>query len=264
MTQIKQIETRGLGILERHTQWGAPRSTGLYNRRLLVWKNFQGKTSSCQVLVVLDGQNLFRNGPEQQFASWDGEDCFSMATEPLLVVAVPASRRRYQEYVGWSREPGHYSISGEKHAEFLVGSVLNYIERSYPESRLAGMIGASAGGVAALYTAWRYPHLFPALACLSAGRHYFQELLALFPKIPSQRIYLSCGDQGMDCEFILANAQFTQSLLARGGQVRLELHSGDHSETTWSARLPKVLRYFGVSLGEPKTESILSEKELAL
>lgn len=166
---------------------------------------------------------------------------------PLLVVGVPASKRRYPEYVGWSFEPGHFSKSGARHADFLVHAVLPYIKSRFSRARLKGLIGASAGGVAALYTGWRYPRRFPMIGCLSAGRHYFGELLSQFEGLPAERIYLSCGDQGMDAGFLPDSKMFAAQLKQRGAELQTRWHRGDHSEPVWSRRIPDLLRF---SLGE--------------
>lgn len=234
-------ETAYGGVLERHTAWEPRGGTGVYRRRLLLWRNFTRYNRRANLLVFLDGQNLFATAPEQENLHWHAEKHFSGCQEPLLVVAVPASRRRYPEYVGWSLE--HYHPAGASHAHFLVQSVLPYISSLYPNARLRALVGASAGGVAALYTAWSYPQLFPSVGCLSAGRHYFRELLERFEGMPAAKVYLSCGNRGMDAGFQDDNRELARALRVRGCQLRLRLHQGDHSEPVWSRRLPDLLDY---------------------
>lgn len=235
-------ETAHGGLLERHTGWERPGGTGVYRRRLMLWRNFTHSRRKANLLVFLDGQNLFETAHRGPTPHWVGEKHFAACQEPLLVCAVPASRRRYPEYVGWSEE--HYHPAGAAHADFLVHAVLPYLLTLYPNLRLRALVGASAGGVAALYTGWSYPELFPGVACLSAGRHYFQELLDRFPGLPAPCLYLSCGNRGMDAGFVEENRRFARSLEQRGAQVRLRLHQGDHSEPVWSRRLPDLLSYF--------------------
>ncbi len=231
------------GTLERHTDWEPSGGSGVYRRRLLVWRNFSRNNRHCRLLLFLDGQNLFETCHEGPMFHWAAERHFSKVEEPLVVVAIPASRRRYPEYVGWSEEPGHYSPAGGKHVEFLVHSVLPYLATQFPNAKMRGLVGASAGGVAALYTGWSYPGLFPAIGCLSAGRHYFDELLARFDGVPAPKVYLSCGDRGMDVDFIEQNRNLAKALRSRGCDTRLRLHQGDHSEPVWSRRLPDLLKF---------------------
>ena len=232
----------GGGVLERHTEWEPRGGTGVYRRRLMLWKNFSRVNRRCNLLIFLDGQNLFETDHEGENPHWSAEKHFSQCSEPLLVVAVPASRRRYPEYVGWSLE--HNDPSGDSHADFLVQAVLPYLFSLYPNARLRGLIGASAGGVAALYTGWSYPGVFPGVACMSAGRHYFSELLERFEGVPAPRVYLSCGNRGMDAAFQEVNRELAKALRARGSHVLLRMHKGDHSEPVWSRRLPDLLNFF--------------------
>lgn len=235
-------ETAYGGTLERHTEWEPKGGTGVYRRRLLLWKNFSRPNRRAHLLLFLDGQNLFQTGHVGNNPHWAAEKYLWKCQEPLLVVAIPASRRRYPEYVGWSQE--HYDHAGERHADFLVHSVLPYLWSLYPNTRLRALVGASAGGVAALYTAWCYPKLFPGVGCLSAGRHYFTELLERFEGGPAPKVYLSCGNRGMDSGFQTANRELAHALKARNCEVRLRLHQGDHSEPVWSRRLPDLLDFF--------------------
>jgi len=234
-----------LGYLERHSQWEPEGGTGVYRRSLFVWKNFTQRWTPCDLLLFLDGQHLFGAARESEKApTWHAEKKLANWEYPLVVVGIPASRRRYPEYIGWSNEPGHYSSSGERHAAFLVDFVVPYLKSLYPRARLKGLIGASAGGVAALYTGWLYPRAFPTIGCLSAGRHYFPELLERFERRPARNIYLSCGDRGMDREFIHQNKWFAAEMKARGANVRARWHRGDHSERVWGRRLPDLLNFF--------------------
>lgn len=244
MSTIFAYPDEELGYLERHSQWEPEGGTGVYRRSLYLWKNFSSRSKPCDLLIFLDGQHLFSQAAESELApTWDAERRLSQWEEPLLVVGVPASIRRYPEYIGWSKEPGHFSPTGDRHATFLVEFVVPYIKSLYPRARVKGLIGASAGGVAALYTGWLYPRAFRSIACLSAGRHYFSELLERFERRPAKQIYLSCGDRGMDRDFLLQNKQFASQLKARGALVRNRWHRGDHSEKVWGRRLPDLLDF---------------------
>lgn len=243
MTRIEILaQEEEEGTLERHTGWEPEGGSGVYRRGLLVWRNFTRKYERCETLIFLDGQNLFEEvangrahwGAWRRFADWE---------TPLLIIAVPSSKHRYEEYVGWSEAPGHFSKSGDKHAFFATHHVVDYAREIHPRSRLRGLVGASAGGVAALYAGWRYPGRVPAIGCLSAGRHYFHELLSLFDGPPADRVYLSCADRGMDAGFREQNVEFARALRARGCKVRLRQHRGDHSESSWGRRLPDLMKF---------------------
>ena len=248
MSRIYTYPEAEEGVLEKHSLWEPPGGSGVYRRSLWFWKNFASDDTVCDLLIFLDGQNLFKAASLGRRRHWNAERHFAQRHHPLLVVGVPASVRRYPEYIGWSREPGHFSISAQKHAYFLVHFLLPYVRDLYPRSQIKGLIGASAGGVAALYTAWSFPRVFPAVGCLSAGRHYFSELLELYEGMPAQKLYLSCGDTGMDAELLPSSKKFAKLLRARKGlDLRTCWHRGKHSEVVWSRRLPDLLDFF---LGE--------------
>lgn len=243
MSRICLFPDNPHGTLERHTDWEPEGGTGVYRRRLLLWKNFTRSNRRADLLLFLDGQNLFETDHVGGPMNWSAERRFVEFDGPLLAVAVPASVRRYPEYVGWSHEPGHFSPAGASHARFLVESVLPYLQSLYPNARVRGLVGASAGGVASLFTGWAHPGIFPAVGCLSAGRHYFPELLDRFDGVPAKKVFLSCGNRGMDTAFQDSNRAFARALRVRGAEVRLRLHQGDHSEPVWSRRLPDLLNF---------------------
>lgn len=242
MSRIAIFPDQGLGHLEQHSNWEPLGGSGVYRRRLTLWRNFTNPRRHCQLLLFLDGQNTFQIGHQGSNPSWSAEHHLIKYPRPLLAVAIPASHRRYPEYVGWSRE--HYSPSAAKHARLLASFIVPYILSLYPRAQLQGLIGASAGGVAALYAGWTHPCLYPGIACLSAGRHYFRELLETFTGVPAPKVYLSCGNKGMDLDFQSANQEFAQALRRRGADLRLRMHQGDHSEPVWNRRLPDILKTF--------------------
>lgn len=244
MHTIYSYPDHGVGCLEKHTHWEPKGGTGVYRRSLYLWRNFTARRTPCDLLLFLDGQNLFAEPqPQGKVLHWDAERRLAQWPRPLVVVGVPASRRRYPEYIGWSQEPGHYSPSGKNHAAFLVHFVIPYLKSLYPRAKVKGLVGASAGGVAALYTGWLYPKFFPTVACLSAGRHYFAELVERYEGLPAPRVYLSCGDQGMDEGFVSANKWFAGVLKKRGADLRCRWHRGDHSEPVWGRRIPDLLEF---------------------
>ena len=204
------------------------------------------------VMLVLDGQNALGIQCER---SWNLPQVMERLAArdqiaPPVLVGIAHSGQRLSEYVGWSEEPGHFHPAGDLHRRYLVEHVLPYVEERYRLNRRRSarfITGASAGGVAALYTALRHPELFSGVGILSAGRHYFAELerryLAGSP--PRARIFISCGTRGMDEELHPFTRAFVKQLKASGAEYRAVTRSGaSHHERFWSAVLPDLLRYF--------------------
>ncbi len=238
----KELSHSGQGTLESH--YGFERKApGILRRRVYVYQNRIDRRRKLPLVIVLDGQHLFE--ATAPMVSWRAERACDARQTPFLLVGFPSSTQRYPEYIGWSQKEGHTFEAAQNFRIYLVKHLLPYLKKRYRvDPERVYLLGASAGGVAALYCAWRHPGVFEAVGCLSAGRHYYPELLRTFKKAPPFRLYLSCGDRGMDRGFRSQTRNFAKALTKRGADVRLKLHAGDHSERTWSRRLPRVLDFF--------------------
>lgn len=214
--------------------------------------------SGCQrgrkhpLLLVLDGQNAFGHDSARDWKLIDTVDRLSArgAITPPIVVGVSHGTNRLREYIGWSKEPGHRFAAGDHHHHFLVDHLIPFLKAHYPvrlRPRSSVILGASAGGVAALYTAFENSENFAGVGLLSAGRHYLGELLERFPNGPLSipKIYVSCGDRGMDEELLPAARDFAHRAKSKGGEVRFRLRKGAyHVESAWTKVLPDALSYF--------------------
>ncbi len=227
--------------------------SGLRRRRLLVYTP-PGYTESRRypVLYLLDGQNVF-DQPNARGGGWR----INLAMDRLLadkiilpgiLVAVCHSDQRLREYCGWSDDEAYEHRLGDIHADYLVDTVKPFIDRNYatrPNRANTSIAGASAGGVAALYTTLRHPKVFARAGCMSAGRHFFKELLEKFPRPPSNlQIFLSCGTEGMDTDFLRLNRSFRQAMVRRGVTTELRVGRDEaHDEAAWSRMVYYLLRW---------------------
>lgn len=237
-----ELSHSGQGILEAHYGFETE-APGILRRRIYVYQNRFDRRRKLPLVIALDGQHLFE--ATAPMVSWRAESTCDNRKRPFLLVGFPSSTQRYPEYIGWSKKEGHTYPAAQAFRYYLVEQLLPYLAEYYRiDHDRVYLMGASAGGVAALYSAWRHPEVFDAVACLSAGRHYYLELLRTFKEPPPFRLYLSCGDRGMDRGFRPQTRNFARALTKRGAKVRLRLHSGDHSERTWARRLPGVLDFF--------------------
>ena len=119
-----------------------------------------------------------------------------------MIVALTQSHDRLKEYAG---DPAH--------AAFLSEELLPLLQTRFPlldDPTARGLMGASFGGVASLYTAWRYPGLYGCLLLQSGsfaftdiGHHrrgpVFDPVVKFInafrenPGRPAQRLFISCG-----------------------------------------------------------------------
>lgn len=227
--------------------------SGLRRRRVLVYlPPGYNESRRYPVLYLLDGQNVF-DQPNARGGGWKINLAMDRllaekAIRPGILVAVCHSDQRLREYCGWSEDEAYEHRLGELHADYLVETIKPFIDRNYPTRpgrANTAIAGASAGGVAALYAALRHPRTYGRVGCMSAGRHFFRELLDKFPRLPTNlSIFLSCGTEGMDTEFLRLNRSFRQALVRRGVSTELRVGRDEaHDESAWSRMVYHLLRF---------------------
>ncbi len=159
-----------------------------------------------------------------------------------LIVACTQSPDRLREYSGY-----------EPHARFIVEEMLQTLRAQFPledTSDSRGLMGASFGAVASLYTAWRYPGMFGRLL-LQSGSFAFSDLgehkrgplfdpvvrfingFRVAPGLPTERAYLSCGVYE---SLIYENRSILPLLRAQGIDVRYEEVRDAHNWENWRDR----------------------------
>ena len=117
-----------------------------------------------------DGQNVFDDRTANS-GEWHADETLEMlAGEGIeaIAVGVPNSAARMDEYNPW-RGPHPWNPGsemggrGELYLEWLVGSVMPLIDRSFPtstEREATGIIGSSMGGLISLYALMFQPRAF--------------------------------------------------------------------------------------------------------
>lgn len=227
--------------------------SGLRRRRLLVYlPPGYSEARRYPVLYLLDGQNVF-DQPNARGGGWRINLAMDRlladrVIKPALIVAVCHSDQRLREYCGWSEDEAYEHRLGDIHADYLVETVKPFIDCNYPTRpgrAHTAIAGASAGGVASLYAALKHPKVFSKVGCMSAGRHFFKELLEKFPRPPTNlSVFLSCGTEGMDTEFLSLNRSFRQALVRRGLTTELRVGRDEaHDERAWSRMVYALLRF---------------------
>ncbi len=168
---------------------------------------------------------------------------------PPVVAALIQSQDRLREYA-----------ADDRHAEFVVGELVPFLEERYPlvkQPAARGLVGASFGGVASLHTAWRNPGFFGKLL-LQSGSFVFTEIGdhdkgPLFdpvvgfvnafrekPGRPAEQVFLSCGVyEGL----IYYNRSLVPLLQDTGMQVRFREANDGHNWENWRDRLREGLSW---------------------
>lgn len=139
------------------------------SRDIFVWlpEDYNSSGKNYPLLVLHDGQSVFRSGGGFNGNEWHMDESAtelidSNEIEPLIMVGVSHTKNRGLEYVPMKR--------GVSYGEALTRELLPELLKQYRISpgRIATM-GASAGGLIALYLGWELNSTFSMAACLSPG-----------------------------------------------------------------------------------------------
>ena len=208
-------------------------------RRALVYLPARFRRSRrYPLLIVHDGEDYLR------FASLRTvlDNLIHRLEIAPLIVACTHSPDRLREYAGY-----------EPHARFIVEELLQSLRVQFPledTPDTRGLMGASFGGVASLYTAWRYPGMFGRLLLQSGsfafsdfGEHKrgavfdpvvkFVNQFRAAPGLPTERAYVSCGIYE---SLIYENRSILPLLRDRGIEVRYEEARDAHNWENWRDR----------------------------
>jgi predicted alpha/beta superfamily hydrolase len=244
-------------------------SPQLRNRRdLLVWLPPGYRPGSrYPVLYVQDGQNLF--DPATSFA-WHWRFAETMAFlasrgRPAIVVGVPNKGAwRIAEYSPFVDRRFGGGL-GDHYVHFLSDTVKPTIDGLFatrPEPAATGLVGASLGGILALYGFARRPDVFGLCAALSpscwfAGQALNRHLTSV--RKAAGRVYLDVGlrerggrrrvqQSGGSKRYSNAVDRVYRKLLRKGLREDSDLlyvidPEGEHNEWHWRRRLPLAMSF---------------------
>lgn len=223
------------------------------------------------LLVALDGQTM----PQWRLAESVDELVRSAIIEPPVVVALPASTQRIEEY-GTAGELDFAGRGREAKAfqELVTGVVLPWVRERYHVASAAahtGIFGASMGGLCAFDTAWRRPQVFgfagifsgslwwraddSSVAARQASRLAHRRVREAAAR-PDLRLWFQAGTRDetadRDGNGVIDAIQDTTELIdelaakgfRRGKDVAYhQVEGGEHHESTWAKALPEFLRW---------------------
>lgn len=143
-------------------------------RPLYVWvpPGYEQSDERYPVLYMHDGNNLFDRDQVQSSpgGTWDAHTIMSQQLErghvrPAIIVGIPNSEARLDEYTHVVDERGSGPIGGEGDAyvDFLVDEVKPAVDarfRTLSDKAHTGIMGSSLGGLISYYAGYRHPELF--------------------------------------------------------------------------------------------------------
>jgi enterochelin esterase family protein len=247
---------------------------GLRPRRAAVYLPPGYDASRAQpypLLVALDGQTM----PQWRLAETLDDLVAGGSIEPVVVVAVPASADRMDEY-GTAGLLDHAGRGRQAKAlqDLLAGEVLPWVCEQHhvaADAAKTGIFGASLGGLCAFDSAWRRPQVFGLAGVFSGSLWWRTDDSSVTAKQasriahrrvrealvrPALRLWFQAGtrDEAEDrdgngvIDAIQDTTELIDELVAKGfrrGQdvVYREIEGGEHHESTWARALPEFLRW---------------------
>jgi enterochelin esterase-like enzyme len=224
-----------------------------------------------KVLYVNDGQDM----PAVKMAGTLAMLIAHHEIEPIIVVAIHATRDRLQEY-GTAGIPNARGLGkkARKYSFFVLDEIMPYINRRY--RTLTGpvntaILGWSLGGLMAFDLAWNHPDVFGAVGVFSgslwwrtaeADTHAKQESRIMHRRVrdtesPGRlRMWFQAGThdekEDRDHNGVIDAIQDTTELmdeLERKGyrcgldMMYVQVDQGEHNQRTWAFILPYCLRW---------------------
>ena len=202
------------------------------------------------VLYCLDGESLFEGIPDWHLDETLNALIQARAVEPLLVVGVDFAERRAGQPGTPSDRQAHPGGKAEEFASFVL-KLKQTIDRTYPtltDASHTGVMGASMGGLLALWLSRRHPEVFSRTAALSPSCWWASpEVLQEIPTSDTHRgqmLYLDCeGEEVSETVKKLAKSLVKEGWV-EGETLAVEvLDETPHKGQAWGGRIGGPLRF---------------------
>lgn len=188
---------------------------------------------------------------------WDGPDYLRRARLPVIVDNLIAQGRIQPIALAMIQSGGlarsvEYACS-EATLGFLMSSILPLAQKHLnlldpmQNPGAYGVLGASMGGLMALFTSLRIPQLFSKLLSQSGAFVYEAYDSLVFDlirdgELKSLKIWMDVGLYDLQ-DLLAANRKMRNALLKRGYQVEYGEYPGGHNYTSWRDEVGKGLEY---------------------
>jgi len=192
----------------------------------------------CDLLVVYDGYDYLKRG---HIVSMVDQMITIGMIRPVALALVPSTKARFVEYAG-----------NDSTVSFVLNKViplacekLNLIDiKKNPGSFC--MLGASMGGMMALYTSLRAPQIFGRVICQAGAFRMYGEDFSIFDLVDREQILpiKILMDIGRYDFLYSINHRMHNLLSEKGYDVKYHEVNGGHNYTTWRNSLPHSLEFF--------------------
>lgn len=208
------------------------------------------------VLYLQDGQNLF--SPDAPYGNWGIDhslaDLAKEGFKDLIIIAIDhGDDARVLEYSPYYH-PRFGDGKGKQYVEFLVGTLIPFVEEKYrirTEAKNRGIGGSSMGGLISLYAGLTRPDVFGKMMVFSPSL-WISPLIFLeaerYRTEGENALYLFAG--GKESKFHLPNIKklikLIQPILGNSEEGRF-IKSIDkeasHGEFYWAIEFPKAVKW---------------------
>jgi len=198
-----------------------------------------------------DGQNLFNASTSFAGVAWNCQDTVDElvvegAMQEIIIVGVDNTMDRTNEYT-YSKDPTvGEGGKGNIYLDFVVDTVVPFIQSNYRVQPNLGILGSSLGGLISCYAGWTRSDVFGRSGCMSSSFWWNNEdfdnvVLNKFQPPSKLVVYLDSGNSGIDDD------DFNQTVAVRDhiediGFVLNETlwyyldEGGQHNEYYWGKR----------------------------
>ena len=245
-----------------------------YNKQITIWTPVgydpEDTTKKYSVLYMTDGQNLFGDKSTMSGYEWEVDETvlsyMQNGGDGIIVVGIDNSNSKRDseltpdlgDVVPAYNYGGFKNGTGKAYSDFVVNTVIPYIEANYNTNSIRGIAGSSSGGIEAFYIGMEHMDKFSYIGALSPAFLLYDEAtwneylgsLDFSDKDTLPRVYIHNGNSANDSleQELYPNAVAMQGWMEENGYpsqlIRTVVdNDGTHSELFWAVWFPEALSF---------------------
>jgi predicted alpha/beta superfamily hydrolase len=216
-------------------------------------ENYDTDSAHYSVIYFLDGQSLF-DQKIQEGMEWQIDEVLDslglLNQEQSIIVGINSSEDRLKEYKPFpsTRWYSDKVVSGDQHAEWIVNSLIPFIDARYRTKKEADatvIAGASLGGLMSYYMLMEYSHIFGAAIVFSPSFWVNEIVYTLHEnnqRLFEQKIYFDAGELETPT---VESVQKMYDILVNYGMptenIKVDIEEGEgHWHNTWRKGFKKA------------------------
>lgn len=178
-----------------------------------------------------------------------------------ILQSCPDVERGFTEYFNWTEHVtagNSIQWSGDAYVQWCADQLIPSVQSEFGwqvNSQAIAVMGSSMGGLASAYALALEPDLYSTALCLSThwlpgGHELARKLTSMLPAADSgARIWFDHGTLNLDSTYGAFQRTADEVMHQRGyrkpNQWCTKVYAdADHNETSWSVRLPEILRWW--------------------